>query len=106
VEDAAVAVEGVGMGVDSPSEISQEHYLASKSGEVGACKDLEGNVFTIGSGNKGKVGDMLHTSKEKFALYIGTNSGLMHVRSGSLKSNWCCRSPHILTRSPPILTQY
>jgi hypothetical protein len=32
-------------------------------------------VFTIGSGNKGKDGDLLHTSKEKLALYIGTNYG-------------------------------
>ncbi len=31
------------------------------------------NVFNIGSGNKGKDGDMLRTSKEKLALYIGTN---------------------------------
>ena len=46
-----------------------------KSGEVGACKDLEQNVFTIGSGNKGKDGDLLRTSKEKLALYIGTNYG-------------------------------
>ncbi len=46
-----------------------------KSGEVGACKDLEQNVFTIGSGNKRKDGDLLHTSKEKLALYIGTNYG-------------------------------
>jgi len=46
-----------------------------KTGEVGACKDLEGNVFTIGSGNKGKDGDLLRTSKEKLALYIGTNYG-------------------------------
>ncbi len=30
-----------------------------KTGEVRACKDLEGNVFTIGSGNKGKDGDLL-----------------------------------------------
>ena len=28
-----------------------------KTGEVGACKDLDGKVFTIGSGNKGKDGD-------------------------------------------------
>ncbi len=47
--------------------------LPRKGGEVGACKDFEGNVFTIGSGNKGKDGDMLRTSKEKLALYIGTN---------------------------------
>jgi hypothetical protein len=32
-------------------------------------------VFTIGSGNKGKDGDMLRTSKEKLAFYIGTNFG-------------------------------
>ena len=50
--------------------------LPHKSGEVGACKDLEGNVFTIGSGNKGKDGDrLLRTSKEKLALFIGTNFG-------------------------------
>ena len=46
-----------------------------KMGEVGACKDLDGNVFTIGSGNKGKDGDLLRTSKEKLALYISTNYG-------------------------------
>ncbi len=44
-----------------------------KTGEVGACKNLDGNVFTIGSGNKGKYGDLLCTSKEILALYIGTN---------------------------------
>jgi len=53
VEDAA-AMEGVGVGVDSPSEMSQDHYLA--------------RVVTIGSGNKGKDDDMLRTSKEKLAL--------------------------------------
>jgi hypothetical protein len=37
--------------------------------------DLKGNVFTIGSGNKGKDGVMLHTSKDKLALYIGTTYG-------------------------------
>ena len=52
---------------------NESSALPTKSGEVGACKDLEGNVFTIGSGNKGKDGDMLRTSKEKLALYIGTN---------------------------------
>jgi hypothetical protein len=36
-----------------------------KASEVGACKDLEGHIFTIGSGNKGKDGDMLRTSMEK-----------------------------------------
>ncbi len=53
VQDA-VAVKGVGVGVGSPKEKNQVHYDSRKGGEVGACKDLEGNVFTIGSGNKGK----------------------------------------------------
>jgi hypothetical protein len=41
-----------------------------KTSELGACKDLKGHIFTIGSGNKGKDGDMLCTSKEKMATYI------------------------------------
>ncbi len=49
--------------------------LPCKGGEVRACKDLKGNVFTIRSGNKEKDGDMLCTSKEKLALNIGTNYG-------------------------------
>jgi hypothetical protein len=35
-----------------------------KASEVGPCKDLEGHIFTIGSGNKGKDGDMLRTPME------------------------------------------
>jgi hypothetical protein len=46
-----------------------------KASEVGACKDLEGHIFTIGSGNKGKDGDMLRTSMEKMATYIGMKYG-------------------------------
>jgi hypothetical protein len=46
-----------------------------KASELGACKDLKGHIFTIGSGNKGKDGDMLCTSKEKMAKYIGTKYG-------------------------------
>ncbi len=46
-----------------------------KASEVGACKDLEGHVFTTGSGDKGKDGDMLCTSMEKMDTYIGTKYG-------------------------------
>jgi hypothetical protein len=50
--------------------------LPRKEPEVGACKDIEGHIiFTIGSGNKGKDCDMLHTSMEKLATYIGTKYG-------------------------------
>ncbi len=46
-----------------------------KAAEVGACKDLEGHIVSIGSGNKGKDGDMLRTSMEKMVTYIGTKYG-------------------------------
>jgi hypothetical protein len=46
-----------------------------KALEQGACKDLKGHILTIGSGNKGKDGDMLRTSKEKMATYIRTKYG-------------------------------
>jgi hypothetical protein len=49
--------------------------IPRKASEVGACKDLEGHIFTIGSGNKGKDGDMLMTSMEKMGTYIGTKFG-------------------------------
>ncbi len=44
--------------------------VPSTVSEVGACKDLEGKMFTIGSGNKGMDKEMLRTSVEKMALYI------------------------------------
>jgi hypothetical protein len=46
-----------------------------KASEDGACKDLEGHIFTIGSGNKSKDGNMLCTSMEKMTTYIGTKYG-------------------------------
>ncbi len=46
-----------------------------KASEVGACKGLEGHIFTIDSGNKGKDDDMLQTSMENMATYIGTKYG-------------------------------
>jgi hypothetical protein len=49
--------------------------MPCKASEQGACKDLEGHIFTIGSGNKGKDGDMLRTLKEKMATYLGTKFG-------------------------------
>ena len=39
--------------------------VPSKTSEVGACKDLKGDVFTIGYGNKGRDEDMLRYSMEK-----------------------------------------
>jgi len=49
--------------------------VPSTVSEVGACEDLEGKMFTIGSGNKGMDEEMLHISVEKMAWYIGTEIG-------------------------------
>ena len=40
--EVAVAVEGVGMGVDSPNEMSQDHYLARavKLGHVRTLNEM------------------------------------------------------------------
>ncbi len=46
--------------------------VPSTVSEVGACEDLERKMFTIGSGNKGMDEEMLRTSVEKMAWYIGT----------------------------------
>jgi hypothetical protein len=46
-----------------------------KASEVGACKDMEGHIFTISLGNKGKDGNMLRTSMEKMTTYTGTKYG-------------------------------
>ena len=55
---------------------SMSGSVPSKASEVGACKDLEGHIFTIGSANKGKDGDMPRTSKKKMAMYICTKFGV------------------------------
>ncbi len=49
--------------------------MPRKASKLGACKDLEDHIFTIGSGNKVKDGDMLCTSIVKLATYIGTKYG-------------------------------
>jgi hypothetical protein len=49
--------------------------MPCKALEQGACKVLKGHIFTISSGNKGKDKDMVRTSKEKMATYIGTKLG-------------------------------
>jgi hypothetical protein len=54
---------------------SNSATVPCKALELGACKDLEGHIFTIGSGNKGKDKDMLQTLMEKMATYIGNKFG-------------------------------
>jgi hypothetical protein len=62
-----------------------------KASGLGAWKDLKGHIFTIGSGNKGKDGDMLCTSKEKMAMYIGTKY------SDNVAQEWTSEKHIVLT---------
>jgi hypothetical protein len=68
-----------------------------KASELGACKDLESGLFTIGSGNKDKDGDMLCTSKEKMATFIETKYG------DNVTQEWT-RKKHIVPAEPTYST--
>ncbi len=61
--------------------------------ELGACKDLEGHIFTISSGNKGKDGDMLQTLKEKMATYVGTKFGDNEAHEWTSKKQIALKEP-------------
>jgi hypothetical protein len=74
-----------------------------KASELRACKDLKGHIFTIGSENKGKDGDMLHTSKEKMATFIGTKY------SDNAAQEWTSKKRIVLTEpiySSAIVTRH
>ena len=68
--------------------------MPRKASELGACHDLKGHIFTIGSGNKGKDGDMLCTSKEKMAAYIGTKYG------NNTAQEWTSKKGIVLSPKP------
>jgi hypothetical protein len=68
-----------------------------QASELGACKDLEGHIFTIGSGNKGIDGDVLHTSTEKMAMYIRTKYG------DNAAQEWVSKK-HIVLAEPIVPT--
>ena len=67
--------------------------MPRKASKLGACKDLEGHIFIIGPGSKGKDLNMLHTSKEKMAPYIGTKY------SDDVAQEWTSKK-HIVLAEP------
>jgi hypothetical protein len=74
-----------------------------KASELRACNNLEGHIFTIGSGNKGKDGDMLCTSKKKMATYIRTKYGDNAAQEWTSKKRIVLVEP---TYSPAIETRH
>ncbi len=73
--------------------ISTLSTMSCKALEQGACKDLKGHIFTIGSGNKSKDRDMLQTSKEKMATYIGTKFGDYAAQEWTSKKRIALKEP-------------
>jgi hypothetical protein len=72
VEDVVAAVEGVGVGVDSPSEMSQEHYLA-RVVKLGPVRTSKAMYLPLDLATKEKM--VTCYTKEKLTLYLGTNYG-------------------------------
>ncbi len=94
VEDA-MAVEGVDVGVDSPSEMSQDHYLA-RVVKLGHVRTLTEMCLPSDLATKEKMVTCYAHLRISWLCKLEPTLEMMHVRSGSLKNNWCCRSPPIL----------
>ncbi len=96
VEDV-VAVEGVGVGVDSPSEMSQDHYLTRvvKLGPVRTSKEI---CLPSDLATKEKMVTCYAHLRKSWLFILEPILEMTHVRSGYLKNDLCCRSPHILTQ--------
>ncbi len=91
----AVAVEGVDVGVGSPKEKNQVHYLVKvvKSGPVRTSKEMS-------SPSDLAIKEKMETCyipprRIRHCILVPTTK-MMHVRSGFQRSDLCCRSPHIL----------
>ena len=81
MEDA-VAVEGVVMGVDSPGEMSQDHYLARvvKMGPVRTSKKM---CLPSDLATKEKMVTCCYAHLRRSWLFLlEPTLGMMHVRSG------------------------
>ena len=70
--------------------------MPSTVSEVGACKDLEGNIFTIGSVNKGKDEDAFLTSMERMAMYICTEFGAKFAQEWTSGNQTVLKEPAYL----------
>jgi hypothetical protein len=96
VEDT-VAVEGVVVGVDSTSKMSQDHYLARvvKLGPVRTSKEM---CLPSDLATKEKMVTCYALPRRSWPYTLVLAVVMMHVRSGNPRSNWCCRSPRTLTQ--------
>jgi hypothetical protein len=92
-----VAVEGVVVGVRSPGKMSQDHYLA-RVVKLGHARTSNRMYLPSDLGTREKMVICCAHLRRSWPSILEPTMGMMHVRSGSLKSIWCCRSPLTLTR--------
>ncbi len=79
-----VAVEGVGVGVDSPSKTSQEHYLA-RVVKLGPARTMKAMYLPSNPATKEKMMTCYAHPRRSWLFILEPTMGMMHVRSGSLK---------------------
>jgi hypothetical protein len=90
-----VAVEGVDVGVGSPKEMNQVYYLIKvvKLGPARTSKEMSSpSDLSI----KEKMETCYIPPRRSWHCILAPTTEMMHVRSGSQRSNLCCRSPPIL----------
>jgi hypothetical protein len=78
VQDA-VAVEGVGMGVDSPSKTSQEHYLA-RVVKLGPARTSKAMYSPSDLVTKEKMVTCYAQTRRSWLFILEPTMGMMHVR--------------------------
>jgi hypothetical protein len=93
-----VAVEWVGMGVGSPKEMNQVHYLV-KVVKLGPARTSKEMSSPLDLAIKEKIETCYVPPRRSRHCILAPTTEMMHVRSGSQRSSLCCRSPHIMMQS-------
>jgi hypothetical protein len=82
----AVAVKEVGVGVDSLSKTSQEHCIA-RVVNLGPARTLKAMYLPSDLATKETMVSCYAHHRRSWLFILEPTMGMMHVRSGSLKSN-------------------
>jgi hypothetical protein len=87
----AVAVEGVDVGVGFPKEMNQVHHLV-KVVKLGPARTLKEMSSPLDLAIKEKMETCYVPPRRSWHCILAPNTEMMHVRSGSQRSNLCCGS--------------
>ena len=89
-----VAVEGVGVGVGSPKEMNQVHYLV-KVVKLGPARTSKEMSSPSDLATRGKMETCYVPPRRSWHCIMAPTMEMMHVRSGSQRSNLCCAGAHL-----------